>query len=216
MFQVLLGAMIGVASGMRHAFEPDHLAAVSTLVAGDANGRARSSVRFAAAWGFGHALMLLFVSGALVLTRRQMPPVVAQAFEIVVAAMLVALGVRALVRAHRHAAAHADGVPHVHEAAHDLRRPLFVGVVHGLAGSGALTALTLAAIGSPLAGLVYIALYGFGAMVGMALLAGLAGAPLARLSRSPLAMRALTSVTGTASLVVGLVWGIQAAFAFGP
>jgi hypothetical protein len=207
MFQVLLGGVVGVASGMRHAIEPDHLAAVSTLVTsrGGESANSGATVRFAAAWGFGHALMLLVVSGALVLTRREMPEAVGATFEVVVGAMLVALGVRALLGGAVHAHEHAH--PHAHA---DLRRPLVVGLVHGLAGSGALTALTLASIGTPLAGLAYIALYGFGAMVGMAMLAGLAGAPLARLAKSDRAMRGLAGLTGVMSLAIGLVWGAQA------
>ncbi len=209
MFQVLLGGVVGVASGMRHAIEPDHLAAVTTLVTGDRVGNSRASVRFAAAWGFGHGLMLLVVSGALVVSRREMPPMLIDCFEAVVGAMLVALGVRAIAGRKTHAASRP--VPRTSSSSHrDLRRPLMVGLVHGLAGSGALTALTLATIGTPLAGLAYIALYGFGAMVGMALLAGLAGAPLARLSASERAMRTLAGLTGTTSLVLGLVWGAQA------
>lgn len=211
MFQVLLGGVVGVASGMRHAIEPDHLAAVTTLVTGDRAASSRASVRFAAAWGFGHALMLLVVSGALVVSRREMPPMLIDCFEAIVGAMLVALGIRAIAgrKAHSHHASCA-AKPRTQSSNGDLRRPLMVGLVHGLAGSGALTALTLATIGTPLAGLVYIALYGFGAMVGMALLAGLAGAPLARLSASDRAMRMLAGLTGVTSLVIGLVWGAQA------
>lgn len=217
MFDVLLGGMVGVASGMRHAMEPDHLAAVSTFAV-----RERTPVgamRFAAAWGVGHALMLLAVSGTLIVTRSELPFVVGQMFEVAVAVMLVLLGLRAIAqRPDLVPHAHANGVVH---AGHDheprdagvngLVRPLVVGVVHGLAGSGALTALTLATVGSATAGVAYVALYGFGAMVGMALLAGIAGAPLARLAKSTLAMRSLTVATGLVSVGVGIAWGAEAA-----
>lgn len=220
MFEVLIGGMVGVASGMRHAMEPDHLAAVSTFAVGGR--KPTSAMRFAAAWGAGHALMLLLVSGTLVLTRRELPFAVGQAFEVGVAVMLVALGVRAIAqRADLIPHAHEGGVVHVghhhptdataDEGLATLARPLLVGVVHGLAGSGALSALTMATVGSPAAGIAYVALYGFGAMLGMALLAGIAGAPLARLAQSKLAMRSLTVATGLVSVAVGLAWGAEAA-----
>ncbi|WP_394844665.1 hypothetical protein LZC95_47375 [Pendulispora brunnea] len=207
MWVAVTGAILGIASGVRHAMEPDHLAAVSTFVAEQRTPRA--TVTFAAAWGFGHALMLLFVGGALMLLGREMPPALADVFELGVSFMLVGLGVRGLVHAlrayrgelvqhHRH-----DGLPtHTH-----VGRPLIVGLMHGLAGSGALTALVLGQVGSPVAGLGFMALYGFGAMLGMALLAGVAGVPLARIVRSPLGMPIMLAVTGAISLVVGASWG---------
>lgn len=208
--QVLLGGAIGIASGMRHAIEPDHLAAVSTFVAEAPS--PRRAVRFAAAWGTGHALMLLIVGGALVVTRREMPALLVDAFELLVAAALVFLGVRALVRMraaraardHRHPLTHAD---HGHGA---LARPLFVGVLHGLAGSGAITALALSSLDSASHGLAFVALYGFGATLGMAALAGLAGPPLARITRSAPMWMALVGVTGGISLLMGVVWAAQA------
>ena len=70
---------------------------------------------------------------------------------------------------------------HVHIGAWTLaRRPLLVGAVHGLAGSGALTALVLATLPSTAARLTYMALFGLGSTLGMAALSGLLGWPLAR------------------------------------
>ena len=217
MWVAVTGAILGIASGLRHAMEPDHLAAVSTFVAEQRTPRA--TVAFAAAWGLGHAIMLLFVGGVLVLLGREMPPALADVFELAVSFMLVGLGVRGLVHARRAfrsngaasgAAAGAlvehhrhDGLPaHTH-----VGRPLLVGLMHGLAGSGALTALVLGQIGSPVAGLGFMALYGFGAMLGMALLAGVAGVPLARIVRAPLGMPILLAITGLISMVVGASWG---------
>jgi len=213
----LLGLLYGLAQGMRHAFEPDHLAAVSTLVAEQRS--ARASTFYAAAWGVGHATVLLVVGGALFLLRARVPDRVAEAFELVVAAMLVLLGVRALFRS-RALRADRDTVergharttaPHVHVI--DLRRwraarqPIVIGCVHGLAGSGALTALVLATGPSPAAGFVMLALYAGGAMLGMTLLAGVLGVPLARVVRSGSGMPILLGVSGAASLLLGIAWG---------
>ncbi len=200
--QVLLGSVVGIASGVRHAIEPDHLAAVSTLAAEEP--RTRDAVRFAAAWGLGHALMLLIVGGALVVTRREMPMPLVDAFELVVAATLMVLGGRALLRARTlRSATQREGKPNV-------ARPLFVGVVHGLAGSGAITALALSTLGSALQAIAFVALYGLGATLGMAMLAGIAGPPLARLARSDRAFKALVAATGCVSLAIGAGWGVQA------
>lgn len=204
MLAAITGALLGVASGVRHAMEPDHIAAVSTLVAEQRSPRA--TVTFAAAWGMGHALMLLFVGGAMFLAGHEMPPALADLFELGVAIMLIGLGIRGLLHAARArregGIAKRGGHTHSHVA-----RPLVVGLMHGLAGSGALTALVLSRIASPLAGLLFMALYGFGAMLGMAMLAGVAGVPLARIVRAPNGVAILLALTGVISLVVGASWG---------
>jgi hypothetical protein len=220
----VLGLLWGLAQGMRHALEPDHLAAVATLVADRRS--ARSAASYAVAWGIGHSLVLLAFGGALILVRAQLPDRAAAAFELVVAAMLVVLGVRALRRAvvraeagapvpHRHAAgehAHAGPTDHVHVRAFTLaRQPLLVGCIHGLAGSGALAALVIGQMKSALAGLVTMAVYGGGATIGMAALAGVAGVPLARLVRTRRGVPLLLGTTGALSLLLGVAWGWAAA-----
>ena len=211
MLETLIGAALGLASGMRHAMEPDHLAAVSTVVAEQKS--ARTSMAFAAAWGTGHALMLLGVGGALLVARREMPERVASAFELVVAAMLVALGIRAIVQAKRHAPTHHhEGAAAEEQAKGRARglsgalRPLAIGVVHGLAGSGALAALAIGKAPSVGAGLLFLAIYGIGAMLGMSALAGAVGVPLARLARQPKVMSGLLALTGMLSIALGIGW----------
>src|SRR5581483_2396611 len=149
-------AALGSLLGMRHALEPDHLAAVSTLVTSERSGL--KAVWLGACWGMGHTLTLVIAGGFLVFLRAEMPATAADGFELMVALMLVALGLRSLYRAarlgadgptypHRHGGlVHMHpGVPaHVHIGRWTLaRRPLLIGAVHGLAGSGALTALVL-------------------------------------------------------------------------
>jgi hypothetical protein len=102
---------------------------------------------------------------------------------------------------------HGGGRPHRHDAKQRARRPLMIGLVHGLAGSGALTALALANMPSLGSGLAYIAFFGFGSVLGMAALSGLVGAPLARFTtRSPVQVAALAA-TGALSFAVGIAWG---------
>ena len=105
---------------------------------------------------------------------------------------------------HRHAATAA----HLHIGRWTLaRRPLLVGAVHGLAGSGALTALVLTTLPSNTARLIYMALFGLGSTVGMAALSGLLGWPLARFGSHHAVARAVSLVVGTMSTVLGIAWG---------
>jgi ABC-type nickel/cobalt efflux system permease component RcnA len=222
MLFTLTGLLLGLLQGLRHAFEPDHLAAVSTMVA--ERRAARATAWVGAAWGLGHALTLLCVGGALILLRARMPSWVEDASEVFVAIMLVVLGIRSLVRAVKDGRSgppteHAHhGEKHVHAGTHDhvhldgwtlARRPLLVGLVHGLAGSGALTALVMSKLPTLAASLWFIVLFGAGATIGMALLTGLLGWPLSRMARSPRALPVLMGLTGAASLVVGVVWGAK-------
>ncbi|HEX8954430.1 MAG TPA: urease accessory protein UreH, partial [Polyangia bacterium] len=89
-----LGWLLGMLLGMRHALEPDHLAAVSTLVASERS--ARRGALLGMYWGIGHSVALFAVGGVLAALHRQMPARAADAFELAVAVMLVALGVRAM------------------------------------------------------------------------------------------------------------------------
>jgi hypothetical protein len=206
--------------GARHALDPDHLAAVSVLSA-DAPG-ARPGALLGALWGIGHAAALLGTGLVLAVLAAELPAALCDGFELAVAAMLILLGGRAVHRALRDGGdgpnrihAHA-GVPHrhpgppahVHLARRTLAlRPLAIGVVHGLAGSGALTALVLARLPSAPLRLAYMGLFSAGSIVGMCVLSGLAGWPLARIARHPRAARMLLGTVGAASAVLGLIWG---------
>jgi hypothetical protein len=221
MLGVFGGLLLGVLLGLRHAFEPDHLAAVSTLVADRRNPRAGLLV--GGLWGLGHTASLLAVGGSLSLLERRLTPSLEQCFECAVAAMLVVLGVRGLLLAAGKGVAgpthlHLHGRhPHVHPASalghvHLSRwtfapRPLAIGLVHGLAGSGALTVLVLARMPTLAARLVYIGLFGLGSAAGMALLSGLAGLSLHFVRPSAEWTRALLGSTGTVSLSLGCWWG---------
>jgi hypothetical protein len=197
----LLGIALGLGLGARHALEPDHLAAVSVLGA-DGPG-ARRGLLVGALWGVGHTLSLLACGLAAAIAAARIPDQLADVFEIAVAAMLIALGGRAVFRgrAERHLNLHVP--PRV-----PTMRPLLVGAVHGLAGSGALVALATAALPSTAARVAFIALFGLGSIAAMSAISGLAGWPLARLVRHPAAGRFLLGVAGATSVAVGVVWAL--------
>ena len=193
------GLLLGILLGMRHALEPDHLAAVSTLVL--ESGNHRRGALLGAFWGIGHSLSLLVVGCLLALLHAELPSWLGQLFELLVAMMLLFLGVRAFVVALR---------PPVDEPAPAPRRrslasrPFAFGIIHGLAGSGALTALVVAELPSVSSRIAYIVLFGAGSIVGMACLSGLAGWPIARLGRRRATAAAVSMLTGSLSFGLGL------------
>ncbi len=219
MLPLATSCWLGFLIGLRHALDPDHLAAMSTLVV-DQPRRQRAAV-LGAWWGVGHSAALLGGGAVLLLCRVRLPDRAADLFELGVSVMLIALGTRSLRRALRArggaAVEHAHGyVVHAHDGDQDhfhvrsltiARRPLLVGLVHGLAGTGGITALALASMPSVAAALAYVALFALGSIGGMALLTGSLGVPIARLARRPAAQAALMACVGTVSLLVGLVWG---------
>jgi high-affinity nickel-transport protein len=222
--ELLTGSGLGSLLGMRHALEPDHLAAVTTLVS-----RERSTLRAAllgAWWGVGHTLALIAVGTALVVVRAELPASISGAFEVGVAVMLIALGIRSIRLAalqgpggpqhlHRHGLlvhSHAAVPSHLHIGSWTFaRRPLLVGAVHGLAGSGALTALVLTTLPTTAARLMYVLLFGVGSTLSMAALSGLLGWPLARLGTHHRVARTISFAAGCISIGIGIWWGLGAA-----
>ena len=211
---------LGSLLGMRHALEPDHLAAVSTLVTGERN--SYKAAFLGVCWGLGHTVALIAVGTVLVVLRAEMPAAVADGFEFCVALMLIGLGLRAIYLAarqgpagpahvHHHGPtihAHHGAQAHIHIGTWTLaRRPLLVGAIHGLAGSGALTALVLTTLPSTAARLTYMVVFGLGSTLGMAALSGLLGWPLARAGRHRGLARALSLAVGCVSTGLGFAWG---------
>lgn len=208
----LASAALGALLGMQHAFEPDHLAAVTTLMTGD-----RTSAKAAwlgALWGLGHTLTLLTAGTSLVVLRAEVPAPATIAFELAVVLMLVGFGARAIYhaacnvlprRTHSHAKPAAGRFIDVDRWM--LARPLLVGAIHGLAGSGTLTALVIATLPSTGTRLAYLALFGFGSTVAMVALSGLLGWQIARMGSAGGVVRTFTLTVGCISTVFGLFWG---------
>lgn len=215
----------GFVLGMRHALDPDHVVAVSTIVT-EQRGLRRSSL-VGSFWGVGHALALFVAGGLILASKLSVPARVAAALEAGVAVMLVLLGALAIRRASRglrlHAHRHShDGSEHVHVHAH-LKgespvnhhhahplgfglRPFLVGVTHGLAGSAGLALLVMGAAPSALAGLAYLGALAVGSIAGMFLLSALMSLPLTLLaSRYQLLHLRFQMLAGACSLALGLV-----------
>ena len=158
-------------------------------------------------WGVGHTAALLLVAALLGTAGAAMPPRLATAFELAVAFMLIAIGVRSLVQSRREVSS-PEGASPGHRHWRFARRSLLVGLVHGLAGSGALTALVASRLPSTSGRLVYVALFGLGSIVGMAVLSGAVGWPLSRIGRNPAVARVVMTATGAFACGLGVVWGV--------
>ena len=210
----------GFLLGMRHALEADHVAAVASLT--DRNTTLAEAARLGAAWGLGHTLTLVIFGTAVLAADTLVSERLAWALELGVGLMLVALGadvLRRLVRdkvhfhAHRHddgtthfhAHSHGDGEDHRHHHGRLPKRAIFVGSMHGMAGSAALVLLTVSQAPSLLGGLLYIGIFGLGSIAGMALLSTAIAVPLHYSARTLTWMgNGLQGVIGGGTIVIGL------------
>jgi len=215
--------LVALALGLRHASDPDHLAAVSTLIASDPEDGTRRAGRLGLSWGAGHALTLALFGLPVVLLQAYLPEAAQRTAEAAVGLVIMFLAIRLLIRwrrGHFHAHAHTHGGvqhrhlhPHEHshhEHAHDpsaqlgrTRRQAFgIGLVHGTGGSAGVSVLLLAAIpssGEAVAALVVLAL---GTAVSMAALSSAFGYAI---TRGPVLTRmlAFAPAMGVVTLVFG-------------
>jgi hypothetical protein len=214
--------LLGLVTGLRHSMEADHLAAVSTMVASGTGSLKRASI-LGALWGVGHT-SALFIAGLLVLLLAvNIPPEFSARLEFGVGIMLVFLatttitgldlaklfrGMRGAKGTHSHVHSHSNFV-HAHNHTHDgdhhhTHKSLVIGIIHGMAGSGALMLVVLSTIQSIPLGLAYIAIFGAGSMASMAGISTLMGIPFAKVGNSLRLRFVLRYAAGFMTLAVGI------------
>ena len=145
---VLLVVLVATLLGLRHATDPDHIAAVTTLVASGRDRAARSAARLGAWWGLGHAVTLIAFGLPILLAERYLPERAQQGAETAVAALIVFLAIRLLLRWRHGVFSTLPGGSHG-DHRHGVRTPLGafgIGLVHGMGGSAGVGVLLLAAI----------------------------------------------------------------------
>lgn len=217
------GASVGVVLlvalllGLRHATDPDHIAAMTTLVVSRRDRVARSAAGLGAWWGIGHGITLVLFGIPILVAQRYLPEHVQQGAETAVAALIVFLALRLLVR-WRHGYFDLHAHPHPErEHRHAPRSPagaFGIGLVHGMGGSAGVGVLLLAAIPSEtvaIASLLLLALFTAVSMTVVTIGFGftLSSGPVATASAT------LVPVLGTLSLAFGL-WYAAAAWALAP
>ena len=212
--------VVAILLGFRHALDPDHLAAMSTLIAGGRDRAARRAAGLGFAWGLGHGTTVFAFGLPIVLFDRYIPERAGQFAETAVAVLIVYLAIRLLARwrhgdLHVHVHEH-DGEPHVHlhshgeSAAHVHHRPMRtplgaygIGLVHGVGGSAGVGILIVATVASPVLSVVALLLLAVFTAVSMTVVTGGFGAGL--VSRPA---RAAWGVVAPALALASLTFGV--------
>jgi nickel/cobalt exporter len=203
--------LLGLFLGMRHSTDPDHVVAVSTIVS--RQGSIRSSAAIGLLWGLGHTLTILLVGSAIIIFGVVIPPRLGLSMEFCVALMLILLGVLNLTKKSRPVASFGTiGKLGLYQTI----RPLAVGLVHGLAGSAAVSLLVLSTIKSPLWSTAYLLVFGFGTMAGMMFMTAAISMPLVYAGRKFFKINGyLIAISGFASMAFGMFLVYQIGFVDG-
>lgn len=207
--------LVAVLLGLRHATDPDHIAAVSTLMASGRERATAAAAHLGMWWGIGHAITLAAFGIPILLAERYLPDTVQRGAETAVAALIVFLAIRLLVR-WRHGAFARSGIDGA-EHHHPVRSPYAafgIGLVHGMGGSAGVGVLLLAAIPSrelAVAALLVLALF---TAVSMTIVTTGFGAVVAA-RRTGRAVAAAAPALGATSLAFGL-WYAAAAWSLAP
>jgi ABC-type nickel/cobalt efflux system permease component RcnA len=174
---LVVALLIALVLGLRHASDPDHLVAVTSLVAVD-GGDVRGAARLGAWWGAGHATALLALGIPLILLKSSMPSWLESGAETAVGIVILLLALRIVVKwvrgefragrhphdrrdgaeAHRHLH-HGGGHEHRHRNVRTPRQALGIGLLHGLAGTGAVALLLIAALPGTLEAVAALAVF---------------------------------------------------------
>ncbi|MEH6947626.1 urease accessory protein UreH [Bacillus sp. JJ634] len=212
---------LGFILGIKHAVEPDHVIAVSTIAS--QSKKLWNASLAGVFWGMGHTATLFIVGIILIFMKGDLPEKWAMSLEFLVGIMLVYLGVKTILafkNLHVHQHEH-DGDKHLHVHSHDhggkhehkhqhgkvsYLKSLLIGFVHGLAGSGAMVLLTMSTVKSIGEAAIYILIFGAGTVVGMLFFSTVIGIPFV-LSKKRIAInRTLILTTGAISTIFGIFY----------
>lgn len=226
----LLALLVALLLGLRHATDPDHLVALTTLVTGEKDRAARLAARLGGMWGLGHALALVVLGLPIVLFHAVLPEVAQRSAETAIGVVIAVLAIRLLVRwrrgayhlhvhehdgerhTHVHAHAHEAGHAHAHVRPRTPLQAFLIGVTHGTGGSAAVTLLLLASVHGTGWAAAALVVFAAGTAVSMAVLSGgfgwlLETRPLRR------GLRIAVLPLGLASLAFGAAYAGAAWFA---
>ena len=229
---------LGFLLGMRHATDPDHVIAITTIVTKQ-RGIAKAGL-IGALWGLGHTFTIFVVGTLIILFQVSIPPRVGLSMEFAVAAMLILLGILNLTGVlvwfqRRFTPTSTGPAPSVDPDAElsptlastpdrisqkirlfYIFRPLVIGIVHGLAGSAAVALLVMTSIRDPWWAIAYLLIFGIGTVAGMMLITGVIAAPLTFTAGKCAGWnRSMAVASGLLSLGFGLFLTYQIGFVQG-
>ena len=193
--------LITIYAGLEHAFEVDHLLAVNNLVTNRT--KIKEAVKDGVYWGIGHTLTIFVVGILMIGFKITVNEHIFNYLEATVGLMLVLLGIYRIAKllkkkthSHTYTHSHSNSTTHSHTYSHshldvlsnhshalnskNYKAAFGVGLVHGLAGSGALVVLVLTQMKSATEGLLYILIFGIGSIIGMFLASGLFSIPYSK------------------------------------
>ena len=172
-------------AGFAHAFETDHLLAVSNIVS--QRNSTYKSVKDGLFWGLGHTSTILLMGVIMLLLKVQVSPAYFHFVEVGVGIMLVVLGLFRLFKlkgflsaevvetpAAQMVAVTNTGLKKLHMVSYG------VGMVHGLAGSGELVVLVMLQMASLQMGMLYLFIFGIGSILGMLVAAAMFSLPFSK------------------------------------
>jgi len=165
--------------GLAHAFEPDHLFMMSAIVTRRDN--TMLALKDGLYWGMGHTVMLVFVGSVIIISRVTIFS--SDIIEVFIGGMLVLFGTARLFKREE---------PINFKTRHGL--PFVVGLIHGLAGSGALVLLVMSQIDDVLLGITYMVIFGIGSIIGMCASTGLLSIPFTPRMRISRVIRSVATV----------------------
>ncbi len=209
---------VAILLGLRHATDPDHLAAVTTLIGSKKERTARLAGRLGFSWGLGHATSLFAFGLPIVLYRAYLPDAVLESAEVLVRRGTFHLHDHEHEHGrHPHLHSHAAPSGHTHRHTINARSPLQaygIGLVHGMGGSAGVGVLLLGSIHNHAMAVASLGLFAFFTAISMALLSTgfgltLASGPVRR------SFQTLAPVLGSASLAFG-VWYVLGALHVAP
>jgi high-affinity nickel permease len=207
----LLVVVVAITLGLRHASDPDHLAAVSTLIASGKERATRDAARLGLAWGLGHGTTLFMFGLPVVLYSAYLPDRVQSWAETSVGVLIVVLALLLLGRWRRGAFHGAHSLRTAHRRRHRRtgRRAYCIGLLHGMGGTAGVGLLLLGGIHSEIVAVVALWLFAFFTAISMTLLSTGWGALLCS-SAAQRSFQKVAPAIGVSSLAFGVWYALGA------
>jgi ABC-type nickel/cobalt efflux system permease component RcnA len=213
----------GLLIGLVHAFEPDHIGAMSTQLIKNTNKSKKQDLRNltvvaslkGALWGAGHTSSIILIGLLIAGLSLNIPDDFFISAEVLVGLMLITLAIFTFTnksifkQKHVHPHTHSDGISHTHSHEHNenhkhSHKAYLIGCVHGIAGSGSLVALFASTMNGFDMMIYFLILFGIGSIIGMTVASGVMGLPFILLSKVNSITKYLRYTIASITFIIGL------------